>query len=52
MISLPANAPDKPYKAKRGSFWVTQVRVGTTTRAAIREEEDDSISSRDNSVSE
>ena len=40
VISLPANAPDKPYKAKRGSFWVTQVRVGTTTRAAIREEEE------------
>ena len=27
VISLPANAPDKPYKAKRGSVWVTQVRV-------------------------
>ena len=40
VISLPANAPDKPYKAKRGSTWVTKVRVGTTTRDATREEEE------------
>ena len=40
VISLPANAPDKPHKAKRGSAWVTQVRVGTTTRDATREEEE------------
>lgn len=40
VISLPADAPDKPYKVKRGSgAWVTQVRVGTTTRDARREEE-------------
>ncbi len=39
IISLPADAPDKPYKAKRGSAWVTQVRVGTTTRDATDEEE-------------
>jgi ATP-dependent DNA helicase RecG len=39
IVSLPADAPDKPYKAKRGSAWVTQVRVGTTTRDASREEE-------------
>ncbi len=39
IVSLPADAPDKPYKAKRGSAWVTQVRVGTTTRDATREEE-------------
>ena len=39
VISLPANAPDKPYKAKRGSAWVTQVRVGTTTRDATDAEE-------------
>ena len=39
IISLPANAPDKPYKAKRGSAWVTKIRVGTTTRDATREEE-------------
>ena len=40
VISIPADAPDKPYKAKRGSAWVTQVRVGTTTRDATREEEE------------
>ena len=39
VISLPADAPDKPYKAKRGSAWVTQVRVGTTTRDATDAEE-------------
>ena len=40
VVSLPSNAPDKPYKAKRGSVWVTKVRVGTTTRDATREEEE------------
>ncbi len=40
IVSLPADAPDKPYKAKHGSAWVTKVRVGTTTRNAIREEEE------------
>ena len=39
IVSLPADAPDKPYKAKRGSAWVTQMRVGTTTRDATDEEE-------------
>lgn len=39
VISLPADSPDKPYKARRGSAWVTFVRVGTTTRASSREEE-------------
>ena len=39
IVSLPADAPDKPYKAKRGSAWVTKIRVGTTTRNATREEE-------------
>jgi ATP-dependent DNA helicase RecG len=39
IISLPEDGPDKPYKAKRGSAWVTQVRVGTTTRDATNEEE-------------
>ena len=39
IVSLPADAPDKPYKAKRGSAWVTQVRAGTTTRDATDEEE-------------
>ena len=39
VISLPADAPDKPYKCRRGSAWVTQVRVGTTSRDATNEEE-------------
>ncbi len=40
VVTLPADAPDKPYKVKRGSgAWVTPVRVGTTTRDASREEE-------------
>ncbi|MEW6741834.1 MAG: ATP-binding protein [Planctomycetota bacterium] len=39
IVTLPADAPDKPYKAKRGSAWVTQMRVGTTTRDATDEEE-------------
>ena len=38
IISLSADAPDKPYKAKRGSVWVTKIRVGTTKRDATREE--------------
>ena len=40
IVSLPRDAPDKPYKSKRGSAWVTKVRVGTTTRDASREEEE------------
>ena len=39
VISLPADAPDKPYKCRRGSAWVTQIRVGTTSRDATDEEE-------------
>lgn len=39
VVSLTADAPDKPYKAKRGSVWVTQVREGTTSRDATDEEE-------------
>lgn len=39
IVSLPSDSPDKPYKGKRGSFWVTYVRVGTTSREATREEE-------------
>ncbi len=39
VVSLPADAPDKPYKVKRGSAWVTQIRVGTTSRDATDEEE-------------
>jgi ATP-dependent DNA helicase RecG len=33
------DAPDKPYKAKRGGAWVTMIRVGTTTRDATDDEE-------------
>ena len=39
IISLPADAPDKPYKCRRGSAWVTQIRAGTTSRDASDEEE-------------
>ena len=39
IISLPGDSPDKPYKAKRGSAWMTKVRVGTTTRDATDDEE-------------
>ncbi|MCY4572388.1 MAG: putative DNA binding domain-containing protein [Gemmatimonadetes bacterium] len=39
IVSLAEDSPDKPYKAKKGSAWVTKVRVGTTTRDATREEE-------------
>ena len=39
VVTLPADAPDKPYKAKRRSAWVTQTRTGTTTRDASDEEE-------------
>lgn len=39
VISLPGDSPDEPYKAKRGSAWVTKVRAGTTTRDATDDEE-------------
>lgn len=39
VITLPADSPDKPYKAKRDSHWQIYVRVGTTSREATREEE-------------
>lgn len=39
VITLPADSPDKPYKAGQGSASVTMVRAGTTSRAASREEE-------------
>lgn len=39
VVGLPADAPDKPYKSKRGSAWVTQIRVGTTSRDATDDEE-------------
>lgn len=39
IISLPADLPDKPYKAKRGSAWQVFIRRGTTSVEASREEE-------------
>ena len=39
IVSLPADAPDKPYKCRRGPAWVTQIRAGTTSRDATDEEE-------------
>ena len=39
VIRLPADSPDKPCKARRGSAWVTFVRAGSTSREATREEE-------------
>ena len=40
VIRVAADSPGKPYKAKRGSCWVTFVRVGSTSREATRDEED------------
>ena len=39
IVSLPADAPDKPYKCRRGPVWVTQIRAGTTSRDATDDEE-------------
>lgn len=39
IISIPADCPSKPYKAKRGAAWITFVRVGSTSREAFRDEE-------------
>ena len=39
VIGLSADSPGKPHKAKRGTAWVTYVRVGSTSREASREEE-------------
>lgn len=39
IISLPADSPGKPYKARRGRAWVTYVRVGSSSREATRDEE-------------
>ena len=39
VISIPEDSPDKPYKALRGSQWVTFVRIGSTSREASREQE-------------
>lgn len=39
VVTIPADSPDKPYKAREGRHWVTFVRVGSTSRVATREEE-------------
>ena len=39
IVSLPSDAPDKPYKAKRGKAWGMFVRVGSSSREASRDEE-------------
>lgn len=39
IITLPADSPDKPYKARRGGAWVSFMRVGSTSREASRQEE-------------
>ena len=39
VVSLSADAPDKPYKCKRGASWATQIRAGTTSRDASDDEE-------------
>ena len=39
VISLPKDAPDKPYQVKQGSIRMTPMRAGTTTSQASREEE-------------
>ena len=39
IVELAADSPGKPYKARRGSAWVTFIRVGSTSREATREEE-------------
>ncbi|NQE04672.1 hypothetical protein C5S32_02265 [ANME-1 cluster archaeon GoMg1] len=39
VITIPEDSPDKPYKALRGSQWVTFVRIGSTSREATREQE-------------
>lgn len=39
VITLPADSPDKPYKAEHGPAWSTFVRVGSTSRDATREQE-------------
>jgi len=39
VIHLVADAPDKPYKARKGTSWITFVRVGNTSRQATREQE-------------
>ena len=39
VVELPADAPEKPYKAKVGKGWQAYVRVGTSVREATHAEE-------------
>lgn len=39
VVSLPADLPDKPYKAKRGRAWQVFIRRGSVSVDASREEE-------------
>ena len=39
VIKIPEDSPDKPYKSRQGSRWVTFVRMGSTSREATREQE-------------
>lgn len=39
VITIPDDSPDKPYKARQGSRWVTFARIGSTSREATREQE-------------
>ena len=39
VVGLPADSPGKPHKARRGSAWVTFIRVGSESNEATREEE-------------
>jgi len=39
VIRLRADGPGKPYKARRGSVWLSFTRVGSTSRESSREEE-------------
>ncbi len=39
VVTLPADLPDKPYKAKRGRAWQVFIRRGSTSVDASREEE-------------
>lgn len=39
VITIPADAPDKPYQARRGGSRQTFMRAGSTSREATRDEE-------------
>ena len=47
IVSLSADAPDNPYRCRRGPAWVTEIRADTTSHDATDEEEAPSICNRD-----